>query len=127
MNEKYAGSSGDASEEDTELADYVTGAKEVPLPTYFIGSFGQGAERAIESLSDADAPVRYLGRSGIKQLHGLNVAYLDGAYDKRAFEDGSTITASCRHYSKVGAGWTCSCNQALCLQTSSALEGMCMQ
>ncbi|CAL8469438.1 g8979 [Coccomyxa elongata] len=94
-----AESSGDTVEEDTELADYVTGAKEVPLPTYFIGSFGRGAAHAIESLSDADASVRYLGRSGIKQLHGLNLAYLDGTYDKQAFEDGST-TASCRHYSK---------------------------
>lgn len=85
----------------------------MPLPTYFIGSFGQGAARAIESLSDADASVRYLGRSGIKQLHGLNVAYLDGIYDKQAFQDGST-TASCRHYTKVGWGLDRFIHQSCC-------------
>ena len=39
-----------AAEADVELAEYASGRRTAPLPTYFIGGFGRGAERVLAEL-----------------------------------------------------------------------------
>lgn len=34
-----------------ELLPYITGEKQAPLPTYFIGGWGRGSKQALEALS----------------------------------------------------------------------------
>jgi hypothetical protein len=86
-----------------ELAEYINGEKQAPLPTYFIGAFGKGSALALASLSQTGSTgtVQYLGRSGIKKLYGLNVAYLDGTHDAKEFQEGDEDAVTCRHYTKV--------------------------
>lgn len=96
----------DEEEVDPELAEYLSGQKDVPLPMHFIGSFGRGAARGINMLLKAVAPgrVRHLGRAGLTSLQGLSVAYLDGTYDAQAYQEDAPpedAPASCRHYTKV--------------------------
>ena len=46
-----------------ELSAYLTGAQTVPVPTYFVGSFGAGSRRAMAALAaSSSADVTYLGR-----------------------------------------------------------------
>ena len=64
-------------------------AAQVPLPTYFVGDYGEGAEQ-VQSLAAADTTGRvqlcenlfFLRGSGIKEIAGLRVAFLSGKYDK---------------------------------------------
>ena len=99
-----AGASEDEDEEDGELAEYISGQAEVPLPVYFIGGFGRGALHAIAALEEAASSVRYLGRAGLTSLHGLSVAYLDGLHDSQAYQEhtphGSAAAAS-RFFTKA--------------------------
>ena len=79
------GSSTNTGQAGDEVLEYITGVKPVPLTTYFVGSTGLGAQRALEALElvqatmTPDQPrIHYLGRSGLVNLAGLSVAYLDG-------------------------------------------------
>ena len=48
---------------DAELSAYLTGAQAVPVPTYFVGSFGAGSRRAMAALAASSAmDITYLGR-----------------------------------------------------------------
>lgn len=93
----------DSNTDDVELAAYISGEKQAPLPTYFIGAFGKGSALAHQAANQTDtgSNVHYLGRSGLKKLHGLNVAYLDGMYDSAAFQMDPPDSGACRHYTKV--------------------------
>ncbi|PSC76403.1 Zinc finger CCCH domain-containing 64 [Micractinium conductrix] len=86
-----------------ELLPYITGEKQAPLPTYFIGGWGSGSKQALEALSASDSNIRYLGRSGVTQIGGLSVAFLDGTYNAPAFrapETSATSSPGCRYYSE---------------------------
>lgn len=71
-----------------EFAEYADGVRQVKWPLYFIG----GNNEDFEALHDAPegfqlAPnVHYLGRSGLKELHGLRVGYLSGIHAPRFYE-----------------------------------------
>ena len=79
------GPEGDSAEPEAELLEYVTGSREVPVPTFFIGGFGAGAAAAEAALDGAsNSRLQYLGASGVVRLQGLNVAYLDGLQAPRA-------------------------------------------
>ena len=96
----------DEEELDSEISEYLSGQKVVPIPVYFIGSFGRGAMRGINMLLEAASPgrVRHLGRAGLTSLQGLSVAYLDGTYGAQAYQQDALngdAPASCRHYTKV--------------------------
>lgn len=69
-----------------ELLPYIVGEKKAPVPTYFVGGWGEGSKQALEALAAApDCGIRYLGRSGVATLDGLVVAFLDGQYNAAAY------------------------------------------
>jgi hypothetical protein len=98
-----AGPEEDAAEPDAELAEYASGARVAPMPTYFIGGFGRGSHRALDALEAGGGAggVRYLGRAGLASLAGLSVAYLDGAQDAGAAAGGAEPGAGCRHFTQA--------------------------
>jgi Icc-related predicted phosphoesterase len=71
-----------------EFAEYADGVREMKRPLYFIG----GNNEDFEALHDSPdglqlAPnVHYLGRAGLKELHGLRVGYLSGIHAPRFYE-----------------------------------------
>ncbi|MFY0569268.1 metallophosphoesterase family protein [Archangium lansingense] len=71
-----------------EFAEYADGVREMKRPLYFIA----GNNEDFEALHDAPegfqlAPnVHYLGRAGLKELHGLRVGYLSGIHAPRFYE-----------------------------------------
>ena len=71
-----------------EFAEYADGARAMKRPLYFIA----GNNEDFEALHDAPeglqlAPnVHYLGRAGLKELHGLRVGYLSGIHAPRFYE-----------------------------------------
>jgi lariat debranching enzyme len=76
----------DTAEYQGQLLPYLTGEKKAPLPTYFIGGWGLGAQQALEALPAArDSNIHYLGRAGVREVAGLNVAFLDGTYSAAAY------------------------------------------
>lgn len=62
-----------------ELRQYISGSKPVPVPTYFLGAAGSAADKLLQLLDDPEnqADVHYLGKSGLTELKGLSVAFLD--------------------------------------------------
>ena len=64
MSESCGAIVDEEEEADSELSAYLTGAQSVPIPVYFIGSFGQGSRRAMAALAASSAAVNitYLGR-----------------------------------------------------------------
>ncbi len=71
-----------------EFAEYADGVRAMKRPLYFIA----GNNEDFEALHDAPeglqlAPnVHYLGRAGLKELHGLRVGYLSGIHAPRFYE-----------------------------------------
>jgi diadenosine tetraphosphate (Ap4A) HIT family hydrolase len=96
-----------------ELLPYINGEKSAPVPTYFIGGFGLGSSKALAALATApNCNIKYLGRAGVAQIHGLQIAFLDGTYNAAAYRGASLATAgegdeanpiteagACRHFS----------------------------
>ncbi|MEW5297133.1 MAG: hypothetical protein WDW36_000361 [Sanguina aurantia] len=104
---------------------FATGEVAVPVPTYFIGGHGQGSSALLSALPASAGQLHYLGRSGVTNVLGLNVAFLDGTYneshyyssqngasDSDANSDPSAPPTS-RHYS-----------QADVARLKTALQGM---
>ncbi|KAL4423189.1 hypothetical protein ABPG77_000322 [Micractinium sp. CCAP 211/92] len=97
-----AGGSDDA-DYNGELLPYITGEKKAPVPTYFIGGWGHGSKQALEALAASDGNVKYLGRSGVAAVGGLQVAFLDGTYSAPVFRSPEAAGAGakgpgCRYY-----------------------------
>jgi predicted phosphodiesterase len=71
-----------------EFAEYADGVRTMKRPLYFIA----GNNEDFEALHDTPeglqlAPnVHYLGRAGVKELHGLRVGYLSGIHAPRFYE-----------------------------------------
>ena len=104
LSHPAAESKEDAAPISADAQAYVSGSKQAPIPTYFIGSFGAGSQEAMRSLSTASTNIHYLGISGLKTLQGLNIAFLDGIYDAKAYKQDAQDVGSatgCRHYTQV--------------------------
>ncbi|MBJ6763264.1 metallophosphoesterase [Myxococcaceae bacterium JPH2] len=70
-----------------EFAEYADGVRRVNRPLYFIGGNNEDFE-ALHDVQDGGelAPgVHYLGRSGLRELRGLRVAYLSGIHAPRFY------------------------------------------
>jgi len=94
----------DAAATSPDAQSYVSGRKQAPIPTHFIGSFGAGSTEAMLALSTASTNIHYLGTSGLKTLHGLNVAFLDGIYEAAAYTKDPPDVGSatgCQYYTQV--------------------------
>ncbi|KAH9328019.1 hypothetical protein KI387_000127, partial [Taxus chinensis] len=87
-------------EELDEMKQYVQGQQEIPLPTYFIGDFGEGVASVLcaAKLKSAEQGFKmegipvcnniyWLKGSGKFILHGLSIAYLAG----RSSSSGSAV------------------------------------
>lgn len=93
----------DDRDPDPELAAYLSGETPVPLPTYCIGAWGAGSSAAVRMLRDgANERLHFLGRSGVREVEGLLIAYLDGRYNGQTFRAAAEKEgASCRHYNQT--------------------------
>ena len=84
------------------LQPYLDGEKACPLPTYFVGDFGGGAEVALAAAGAPDetgavrvAPNLFCLRGArVAERHGLRVASLSGRYDALLYGDTSTMAAA---------------------------------
>lgn len=71
----------DAANEDKamkDLEDYIQGKKKTPVPTYFVAPANSSGDGFLRALSDPDskADIHSLGKAGLEQLQGLNIAFL---------------------------------------------------
>eukprot|EP00873_Tetraselmis_striata_P042256 jgi/Tetstr1/462520/TSEL_007509.t1 len=94
---------GDTSDDGCELLEFIAQNKQAPVPTYFIGSFGKSSDKAIKALSEADCGVHYLGRSGVTEVAGLTVAFLDGLFHptEYAADTLDDDASSCRYFREM--------------------------
>lgn len=73
-----------------ELTPFLTNATPVPIPTYFVSaeesSCGQELLAAFGAQGGALCPnLHFLGRSGVREIEGLRVAFLSGVYSADSF------------------------------------------
>ncbi|CAG9464671.1 unnamed protein product [Pedinophyceae sp. YPF-701] len=85
-----------------QLAPYVRGETQAPVPTYFLGANGEGSGAAVRALAAPPANeggrnVAYLGRAGISDVQGIKVAYLDGVAPASG-ETAGESAAEGKHY-----------------------------
>lgn len=64
-----------------------------PIPIYFIAGRSVVSDSAVRMLAKQNA--FFLGRSGLRDIAGIRVAFLSGVYDTQSFEQGSD-----RYYSR---------------------------
>eukprot|EP00808_Paulinella_micropora_P000970 g79670.t1 len=81
---------------EAQLADYLSGAKKLPVPFYFILGDEQTAHPLLNTKPEGVELCKnltYLGRAGVKELLGLRVAFLSGGYDPVMFRDTDRVAA----------------------------------
>jgi len=84
------------------VAAYMTGEKKAPIPTFFLGGWGRGARAALAAQAAGKGNVWHLGRSGIRDVLGMKVAFLDGTYDGVvSTQPAADEDPAARHYSKT--------------------------
>ncbi|EFJ14443.1 hypothetical protein SELMODRAFT_445909 [Selaginella moellendorffii] len=80
----------------SQVREYIDGAKEIPLPTYFTGNYGEEALQLLAPAKDrglVSEPVVvsknlfWLRGSGVVFVHELRIAFLSGKSDALAYED----------------------------------------
>ncbi|CAM6074129.1 unnamed protein product [Sphagnum tenellum] len=94
-----------------EMKTYFTLAKPIPLPTYFIGDYGEGAAsllapakaKAAETGIPMDGVricdnLLWLKGSGILNLKGLRVAYLSGKHRAELYQNAKAAAAAGAHH-----------------------------
>ncbi|CAK9235704.1 unnamed protein product [Sphagnum jensenii] len=94
-----------------EMETYFTLAKPIPLPTYFIGDYGEGAAallapakaKAAETGIPMDGVricdnLLWLKGSGILNLKGLRVAYLSGKHSAELYQNAKAAAAAGAHH-----------------------------
>ncbi|CAK9234133.1 unnamed protein product [Sphagnum troendelagicum] len=94
-----------------EMKTYFTLAKPIPLPTYFIGDYGEGAAsllapakaKAAETGIPMDGVricdnLLWLKGSGILNLKGLRVAYLSGKHSAELYQNAKAAAAAGAHH-----------------------------
>ncbi len=73
-----------------ELAPFLTNTTPVPIPTYFVAAdespCGQELLAAFGAQGGTLCPnLHFLGRSGVREIEGLRVAFLSGVYRADSF------------------------------------------
>lgn len=68
----------------TELQEYITGNKAVPVPTYFISSAESNDSAILKALSspDCQADIHCLGRAGLEKVKDLSISFLGEGFSK---------------------------------------------
>ncbi|CAK9077607.1 CWF19-like protein 1 [Durusdinium trenchii] len=69
------------SESGAVLAEFVSGTRKVPIETFFIDSRSAAFLQAAPEGKQLCEKIHFLGGLGVRELHGLRVAYLSGCYD----------------------------------------------
>jgi lariat debranching enzyme len=71
-----------------EFAEFVAGGAKMQRPLYFIGGNNEdfGALHGIPEGGELVQNVHYLGRAGVREIQGLQVAYLSGIYAPKHFD-----------------------------------------
>jgi len=79
------------------LQKYVTGQKDVPIPTYFIDSeSGVFMKTASAGRKLGKTSIEFLGSYGVKEIEGLRVGYISGKYNKDVYEQEGDVGADGR-------------------------------
>lgn len=85
------------------LEPFLSEQSKFPIPLYFIaGEESSQSTSLIDSLPDGGAlchNIHYLGRSGVKTVGGLKVAYLSGVYDTDSYFDTNTSERRVKYHS----------------------------
>ncbi|GMH33389.1 hypothetical protein BSKO_01223 [Bryopsis sp. KO-2023] len=84
--------------EDIKVTSVLESVEDAPVDTYFIGGYGRGSELGLAALQSGDRNITYLGRSGVVDVKGLSVAFLDGIYDGDRFCDEDPVCS--RYYTR---------------------------
>ncbi|CAE7217001.1 cocE [Symbiodinium sp. KB8] len=66
------------------LAEFVSGGRKVPIDTYFIDSQSAAFLQAAPEGKQLCENLNFLGGFGIREIHGLTVAYLSGIQEAQA-------------------------------------------
>jgi len=69
------------------LAEYVAGKRAAPLETYFIESSSTALIQAAPEGKELFKGVHFLGGFGVRQIHGLRIAFLSGRYDPAVYQE----------------------------------------
>lgn len=75
----------DDAERSILVDDLLTEEKEAPLPTYFVDASPALIEKFGNTGGKIGDNLNFLGSHGVKEVHGLRVAYLSGKYDEEIF------------------------------------------
>eukprot|EP01050_Picozoa_sp_SAG11_P007770 SAG11_NODE_658_length_7897_cov_13.075789_9_plen_241_part_00 len=86
---------GDGDDAGVDIAEYVAGRASAPLPTYFLGGKDTKGVQWISAMGGKSLlcpNIFYLGDSGVRELHGLQVGFVSGCDDDVG--DGSDVKSS---------------------------------
>jgi len=78
----------------TQFAPYVTGKEKAAVETYFIESRSAALLQSSAAGKQLCENVHFLGGYGIREIHGLQVAYLSGRYDASVYGESSSSVAT---------------------------------
>ncbi|OLP93777.1 Zinc finger CCCH domain-containing protein 64 [Symbiodinium microadriaticum] len=81
------------------LAEFVSGGRKVPIDTYFIDSQSAAFLQAAPEGKQLCENLNFLGGFGIREIHGLTVAYLSGCQNKASKRQ---LTPGIKHSALVG-------------------------
>ncbi|CAK9077419.1 Cocaine esterase [Durusdinium trenchii] len=79
------------SESGAVLAEFVSGTRKVPIETFFIDSRSAAFLQAAPEGKQLCEKIHFLGGLGVRELHGLRVAYLSGCPPPPAARGGRAV------------------------------------
>lgn len=77
----------EGSESATDLAEFVSGKRPVPVDTYFIETRSAAMLQAQPNGTKLCERVHFLGGFGLREIRGLQVAFLSGRYDEKVWKE----------------------------------------
>ncbi len=87
---------------------YLTGARSIPIPTYFIDSSSHSVMMTMMKREPNEQPLvhnlHFLGGYGVRNhfcgIEGLSIAFLGGSYDRYAYRSASLTLPDSNHYTQ---------------------------
>lgn len=72
---------------DFDLTPFCSGQKKIPIPIFFLeaGELGYSLMEIFPEGKEICPNLHFLGRSGVKNINGLNVAWINGIESKYFF------------------------------------------